>query len=699
MDLFNIRFKSPDKLSELEAKEELINLAEEIKHHNDLYYNKTAPEISDAEYDALVKRNNEIEKSFPNLVLEDSPSKTIGAKPQEKFGKVTHKVPMLSLNNVFDKEGIEDFCSRVNRYLMRDELEEIECTAEPKIDGLSFSATYKNGAFAFAATRGDGYQGEDITENLKQIKEFPFFIDKKIFPGEVEIRGEVYMDKKDFVALNEERQKQNLPLFANPRNAAAGSLRQLDAKITAERKLKYFVYSFSGECPLINSQKQLLDLLTKTGFKVNELSCVIKNLNEALNYFRNIEHNRALLDYDIDGVVIKVNSFALQERLGFVTRAPRWAVAYKFAAEEVFTRLNSITIQIGRTGVITPVAELEPVNVGGVIVSRATLHNFDEIKRLDVREGDIVKVKRAGDVIPKIVEVDTKGRRENLVEYISPKHCPACGSELHNEEGEVALRCFAGLQCPAQVRERLRHFVSRDAMNIEGLGEKQIEFLIENKRILNACDIFYLEKKNKESLQKLQNFDGWGEKSCQNIFSSIEKAKNVALDKFIYALGIRHIGEKSAKFLAKHYIKVEEFHRSLLRLAEKNEEEVFNIENLSGFGSKTVDSLIDFAEVKENIDLVEELLTLIKVEDAQIKNNESHVLSGKTMVFTGSLSISRSEAKVLSEAVGAIIAASVSSNTDYLVAGENTGSKAEKAKSLGVKVIDEMQWRELIENK
>jgi DNA ligase (NAD+) len=687
MQLFSIRNKKIHTLTKAEALEELKNLAQEIDFHSDLYYNKSAPIISDAQYDFIVKRNQEIEKLFPDLVLENSPNKKIGAIPDGKFPKIDHQSPMLSLNNALTFEEVKDFFAKVNRFLLKDELNNLDCTIEPKIDGLSFSATFKDGVFIRGATRGDGYKGEDITENLRQLKDFPWSIDNSIFPGEIEVRGEVYMAKKDFFILNQERKSKDLPLFANPRNAAAGSLRQLDAKITKERALKYFVYSISGLIPRINSQFSLLQELEKQNFKVNPLNKLVFNLLEINSYYQEIEFKRSELDYDIDGVVIKVNSFELQERLGFITRAPRWAIAYKFPAEIAVTKLNSITLQVGRTGSITPVAELDPVNVGGVIVSRATLHNFDEIKRLDIRVGDIVRIKRAGDVIPKIISVDLSKRTNSLEEYLPPLSCPECGSVIIKEDDEVVARCSGGVNCPAQKLERLCHFVSRDALNIDGLGERQLKFLLEKNFIDSPIDIFLLAEKNETALVKLENFDGWGKKSCLNIFSSIEKAKNISLDKFIYALGIRHIGEKASKILAKNFITAQAFLSALV-----GDKDSF----LQVIGDKSSNSIFKFAEVEENIDLIKNLLDILSIKDFEINNEKDHPLTGKIMVFTGTLTISRAEAKTLSEKAGVIIASSISLKTDYLVAGDNSGSKIEKARDLGVKVINEEEWKSLL---
>ncbi|MCC8406432.1 MAG: NAD-dependent DNA ligase LigA [Rickettsia endosymbiont of Sceptobius lativentris] len=684
-----------DLISEEEAKKLLEELADKIAAYNHAYYIEDNPLVSDSEYDQLFNTNLKLEQKFPHLVLENSPSKKVGAKIANKFAKVTHQAPMLSLSNAFDEQDVRDFVDRIKNFLRLDEFAPIFC--EPKIDGLSFSAIYKNGLLITGATRGDGYVGEDITANIKTIKNFPHKIDNA--PEFLEVRGEIYIEKQDFLNLNEEQEEQGRDKFANPRNAAAGSLRQLDASITAQRPLKYFVYSGGvTEQNLTSSQEQLLIKLKEFGFNVNEISKLTNSEEEIFAFYEYLKINRENLPYEIDGVVYKLNDFALQNRMGFIARSPRFATAHKFPAIIGQTKLLSITVQVGRTGTLTPVAELEPIEIGGVTVSRATLHNFQEIMRKDVRIGDYVFLQRAGDVIPKITGVDFDKRPNDTVPFDTPLFCPSCNSKLHYVPEDIIIRCDNGLNCPAQNYERIRHFVSKNAMDIEGLGRKQVEFLIDKGLISNPLDIFFLKEKNDSSLAKLENMDGWGKKSVENLFKNIEKSKNVSLPRFIYALGIRHIGEQNAKLLAREFSSYANF-IAQMELLSKNDPDIYQkLNDLEGIGDKILVDIIDFFDIKENTQLIKKLDEVLNIEDYK-ETREQSSLTGKIIVLTGSLpTISRAEAKATAEKLGAKVAASVSSNTDLVVAGTDAGSKLKKAKELNIKIIDEEEWLTILKN-
>ncbi|MCC8418759.1 MAG: NAD-dependent DNA ligase LigA [Rickettsia endosymbiont of Glossina mortisans submortisans] len=682
-----------DLISEEEAKKLLKELSCKIAAYNHAYYIEDNPLVSDAEYDQLFNINLKLEQKFPHLVLENSPSKKIGAKIANKFAKVTHQVPMLSLSNAFDEQDVRDFVDSIKNFLRLDEFTPIFC--EPKIDGLSFSAIYKNGLLTTGATRGDGYVGEDITANIKTIKNFPH----KIYnaPEFLEVRGEIYIEKQDFLNLNEEQEEQGRDKFANPRNASAGSLRQLDASITAKRPLKYFVYSGGvTEQNLASSQNQLLTKLKEFGFSVNEISKLTNSEEEIFTFYEYLKTNREKLPYEIDGVVYKLNDFVLQNRMGFIARSPRFATAHKFPAIIGRTKLLSITVQVGRTGTLTPVAELEPIEIGGVTVSRATLHNFQEIMRKDVRIGDYVFLQRAGDVIPKITGVDIGKRPYDTIAFDTPLFCPSCNSKLHYVPEDIIIRCDNGFNCPAQNYERIRHFVSKNAMDIEGLGRKQVEFLIDKGLISNPLDIFFLKEKNDSSLAKLENMDGWGKKSVENLFKNIEKSKNVSLSRFIYALGIRHIGEQNAKLLAREFGSYANF-IAQMELLSKNDSDIYQkLNDLEGISDKILVDIIDFFDVKENTTLIKKLGEVLNIEDYK-ETREQSSLTGKIVVFTGSLpTISRAEAKATAEKLGAKVAASVSSNTDLVVAGVDAGSKLKKAKELNIKIIDEEEWLTIV---
>ncbi len=687
----------PKNLSKEQATAELARLAAEISKHDRLYHQNDAPEISDAEYDGLRRRNDEIEKLFPQLVRDDSPSHKVGSAPVEKFSKVTHKVAMLSLGNAFAREDVDDFIDKIKRFLGFAENDGMEFFAEPKIDGLSFSARFENGRFVQAATRGDGTTGEDITQNIATIKNFPQQLQGKNFPAILEVRGEVYMSHADFAKLNESQAKNEEKTFANPRNAAAGSLRQLDAKITASRNLRYFVYGL-GEVSddIAKTQSEILDKLSSFGFVTNKISKAVSGIDEIMQFYNKLYEMRPGLEYDIDGIVYKVNSLALQERLGFVSRSPRWAIAHKFPAEQAKTILEKITIQVGRTGTLTPVAELVPINVGGVMVSRATLHNEDEIQRKDIREGDTVVVQRAGDVIPQVVSVDLAKRPQNSKPFILPENCPICDSVTVREEGEAARRCTGSLICRAQVIEKLKHFVSRDAFDIEGLGERQIESFLQDKIISKAADIFYLEERDKNSLGSLANREGWGKKSAENLFAAINAKRTIGLDRFIYAIGIRHIGHTTAKLLARTYNSFEGWKKSMHAASDTNSTEYADLLAIDGIGEKVAHAIIMFFKEEHNAAAIDELAKILTITDVAAPVSDSPV-AGKTVVFTGSLlKMTRAEAKAKAENLGAKVAGSVSAKTDYVVAGEDTGSKLKKARELGVKVLSEDEWLELI---
>jgi DNA ligase (NAD+) len=685
--LFQLNNDELGNLSEEQAKEELEYLATEINRHNILYHQHNAPEISDAEYDALIKKNNEIEAKFPRLTRADSPSHYVGSAPLDAFAKIIHSKPMLSLANAFDTADVEDFINRIKKKIFI----EFSIVAEPKIDGVSFSARYENGHLIYAATRGDGLIGEDVTANVKTIKSLPKFIINA--PAILEIRGEIYFEHADFFALNEMRAQDQLPLFANPRNAASGSLRQLDSKITAKRKLKYFAYAL-GEVSeeIADNQYELLKKLKDFGFVINDQIKLCNDLNELNDYYQQLYNSRPNLGYDIDGVVYKVNSFNMQETLGFIARSPRWAIAHKFPAEQARTIIDEITVQVGRVGSLTPVAELKPINVGGVMVSRATLHNKDEIERKDIRVGDTVIIQRAGDVIPQIVEVDKAQRSINSKAFEFPTNCPSCGGVVVKEEAISC--CINGLTCPAQSFERIRHFVSRKAFNIDGLGEKQVEFLMQKKLINSPLDVFNLEQNDKKSLTPLKRFSGWGEKSANNLFAAISNAKSISLEKFIYSLGIRYIGEETAKLLANFYGNFDNFKRSMATLENVEVKEELN--SIHGIGIKVVTSLTEFFMEPINIDLIDQLNQILNIGICAKKNIISKI-SGKNLVFTGSLTnIGRDVAKLKAESLGAKVTSSVTSKTDYVIAGEDAGSKLKKAKELGIKILNEQQWIDLI---
>ena len=679
-------------------------LAEEIQRHDELYHGRDAPEVSDAEYDALRSRLDEIERRFPGLVRDDSPSKRVGIRPTGPFAKITHKVPMLSLGNGFDDDDIRDFEDRIRKFLGLGASDLLEFTSEPKIDGLSIALSYDNGALTSAATRGDGMVGENVTANVLTIADVPGGVEADDFPDRFEVRGEIYMAHKDFQNLNAELEAAGEKLFANPRNAAAGSLRQKNPEITASRRLKFFAYAWGDVARLpSDTQMGVIEAFGRWGFPVNPLTRLSESAEALIASYHEIEEQRSSLGYDIDGVVYKVNRLDYQERLGFVSRSPRWAIAHKFPAEKAITVLEDIEIQVGRTGALTPVAKLQPVTVGGVVVQNATLHNEDEIARKDVRIGDTVVVQRAGDVIPQIVKVLLEKRPENSKPFEFPKICPACGShavrEVHPGTGkeDAVRRCTGGLICPAQAVERLKHFVSRNAFDIDGLGAKQIAAFYASGEIMRPGDIFTLEARDKRRTPPLAEREGWGETSARNLFDAINARRRIELDRFIYALGIRHIGATNARLLAKTYERFEALQEAVLKARDKDSDAYSELLSIDGVGEVMVAALIDFFDEAHNRDALDALLEEVEVLPFHSNERETEI-SGKVIVFTGSLEqMTRSEAKAQAERFGAKVSGSVSKKTDYVVAGPGAGSKLKKAESLGVEVLSEAEWLALVE--
>jgi DNA ligase (NAD+) len=691
--------KTPTGITSLaDARAEHQRLGAEIAEHDRRYYEEDAPTISDADYDVLRERYSALEKAYPALADKESANKRVGAAPSEKFAKVRHAVPMLSLGNVFEDADVEEFCARVRRFLGLDEAAPLEMTAEPKIDGLSCSLRYEHGKLVQAATRGDGYEGEDVTANALTVAAIPKTLHGA--PQVLEARGEVYMAHHDFFAINARQQAAGKPLFANPRNAAAGSLRQLDPRVTAERPLQFFAYAW-GEisAPLADTQMAAMAAFRRFGLPVNSLTKLCRTAEEMLAHYHDIEARRATLGYDIDGVVYKVNDLALQERLGFVSRSPRWAAAHKFPAQRATTIVDAIEVQVGRTGALTPVAKLKPVTVGGVVVSNATLHNEDEIARLGVRVGDTVVVQRAGDVIPQILEVALDKRPHGTKPFVFPQDgkghfiCPVCGSaalrEIDEKTGkaDVVRRCTGRLVCPAQAVEGLKHFCSRNAFDIEGLGDKQIELFHSKGVIKTAADIFTLQARDGHGRPPLREWEGYGELSAGNLFAAIEARRTVALNRFLYALGIRHVGETNARRLARHF---GDF--ASLRAAARAHGAAESFDKIEGIGPVVVESIVDFFAEPHNEKALDALLQQVRVEPmAPIATGSP--LAGKTIVFTGSLErMTRDEAKAIAERLGAKVSGSISSKTDLVVAGPGAGSKLTKARELSVETIDEEEW-------
>ncbi len=689
--------KAIEELSPAEAQGEHEALVREIERHDKLYYQEDQPEISDADYDLLRLRVEALEKRFPDLADEQSPSRKVGAAPSAKFAKVRHSVRMLSLGNVFSDGEAREFTARVRRFLKLGADAPLDFTAEMKIDGLSVSLRYERGRLAVAATRGDGSEGEDVTANVRTIADIPGELRGRQLPEVFEVRGEVYMSHADFAALNRRQAHIGSKTFANPRNAAAGSLRQLDPSITAARPLRFFTWGW-GEVSALPAPTNhaVLAAIADWGFPVPPIR-LCKSDDEMAEAYRTIELNRASLGYDIDGVVYKVDRLDLQDRLGFVSRTPRWATAHKFSAEKATAILRDIEIQVGRTGAMTPVAKLEPVTVGGVVVQNATLHNEDEIARKDIRIGDTVIVQRAGDVIPQILGVVLEKRPPNAAPFVFPSLCPVCGSHAVRETNEktgkldAVRRCTGGLICAAQAVERLRHFVSRHAFDIEGLGEKHIQAFFDEGRIRAPADIFTLQARDGISPPKLAEKEGWGAQSASNLFAAIEVRRAIPLDRFIFALGIRHVGETTAKLLAKTFGSLEEFRRAM---AETGALERLN--EVDGIGDVVAQSIADFFEEPHNQEVLAGLERELTVEPYKLDVVASG-LAGATVVFTGKLErLTRDEAKAQAERLGAKVAGSVSKNTAYVVAGPGAGSKLKKAEELGIKVISEDDWFDLI---
>ncbi len=696
-----------EQLTEAEARAELARLAEAIAAANRAYHTLDAPELSDSEFDALKRRNLALEARFPALKRADSPSEQIGGGVADGFGKVAHAIRMLSLENAFEDGDIADFDERVRKYLGTDNA--LAYTAEPKIDGLSLSLRYENGVLVQAATRGDGEIGENVTDNARTIADIPQLLIEA--PQLLEVRGEVYMSHADFAALNQRQAAKGDKLFANPRNAAAGSLRQLDASITAARPLRFFAYAWGAlSAPLAATQFGAIERLNHLGFQTNPLTVLCAGSEQMLAQYRHIEANRATLGYDIDGVVYKVNDLGFQARLGFRSATPRWAIAHKFPAELAWTRLEAIDIQVGRTGALSPVARLSAVTVGGVVVSNATLHNEDYIagrdakgnqirEGRDVRVGDWVQVYRAGDVIPKIADVDLERRPDDAQPYVFPDICPECGSVAHREPGDAVRRCTGGLICPAQAVERLKHFVSRGAFDIEGLGAKQIEMFFHDADlpVKTPADIFTLAVRDEANgLKRLKNRDGFGEVSAKKLFAAIEAKRTIPLDRLIFGLGIRHVGEAAAGLLARHYSTWEVFEAAITH-ALPGTAEWAELTAIDGVGAVLAGSLVDaFQNISERA-AIDALVAQLQVQSVQARAPVDSPVAGKTVVFTGTLEkMTRAEAKVRAEALGAKVAGSVSAKTDLLIAGPGAGSKAKDAEKHGVKVIDEDQWLALI---
>jgi DNA ligase (NAD+) len=701
-----------DTLTKAQAKVELTRLTLEIEGHDKLYYQDDAPKISDAGYDALRRRFNAIEARFPEFVTSSSPSQKIGAAPSGRFKKVRHAVPMLSLDNAFAEEDVSDFVGRIRRFLKLDDDEKIDFSAEPKIDGLSMSLRYEGGELVTAATRGDGVEGEDVTANIRTLEDVPKKLKGRNVPDVCEVRGEVYMTKQAFLALNERQKAAGETIFANPRNSAAGSLRQKDPSITASRPLGFFAYAWGEMAQMpADTQSGMIAWFERCGFITNPLTKLCHSVEQLIAFHRKIEEARARLDYDIDGVVYKVDRLDWQERLGFVSRTPRWAIAHKFPAERAITVLRDIEIQVGRTGSFTPVGKLEPVGVGGVIVQNVTLHNEDYIRGIggdgeqlregrDIRIGDTVVVQRAGDVIPQIVDVVIDKRPKTAREYHFPKKCPC---PLHTdvvreetaagEEGSRA-RCTGEFACPYQKIEHLKLFASRRAFDIDGLGEKQIEFFFEQGWVKEPSDIFTLPARN--TRLKLEEIEGYGETSVRNLFAAIEGRRRIALERFIFALGMRHVGETTALALARGYGSWAAFHDACLRVAKGDEEAVAEMDALDQIGETVIASIGAYFGESHNRGIVERLTREVTILDAE-KPKSNSAVAGKTVVFTGALEkMTRDEAKATAERLGAKAAGSVSKKTDYVVAGPGAGSKLTDAQKHGVAVLTEDEWLKLI---
>jgi DNA ligase (NAD+) len=684
--------KAP-KLTPAKAREEHAQLQAELAEHDRRYHGEDAPIISDAEYDALRRRYTALEEAFPQLAGADSANRKVGAAPSEKFAKVRHRVPMLSLGNIFADEEVEEFCARVRRFLGLNEIAPLDVVAEAKIDGLSCSLRYENGELIQAATRGDGYEGEDVTANVRVVEAIPKRL--KGAPKVFEARGEVYMRHADFAALNARQAAAGKPIYANPRNFAAGSLRQLDPRMTAERPLQFFAYAW-GEVsePFASTQLGAIEAMRRFGLPTNlQLTQLCRSATEMLAQYHSIEAQRATLGYDIDGVVYKVNDLTLQQRLGFVSRSPRWAVAHKFPAEQATTIVEAIEINVGRTGALTPIAKLRPVTVGGVVVSNATLHNEDEIARKDVRVGDTVLIQRAGDVIPQVLAVALDKRPADSKPYVFPETCPICGSaalrEIDEKTGvaDVVRRCTGTLICPAQAVEGLKHFASRNAFDIEGLGEKLIELFFTEGLIRTPADIFTLQARDGQGRPPLREWEGFGETSARNLFNAIDARRTIPLNRFLYALGIRHVGETNARRLARHF-----GDWASLRAAARVDNAAEEISAIGGIGPVVAEAIADFFAEPRNEAALDALIKEVTIEPMEAIA-AGHPLAGQTIVFTGSLEkMTRDEAKAVAERLGAKVSGSISAKTNLVVAGPGAGSKLAKARELGVETVDEDEW-------
>jgi DNA ligase (NAD+) len=698
-----------ENLSDEMAKDELTYLAELLDKANSAYHGIDSPIMTDAEFDFLKKRNLEIELKFPQYKKPDSPTEKIGYLPSETFSKIKHSKKMFSLANGFENNDLYDFDDQVRRFLNFRVSEPLEYTVEPKIDGLSLSLRYEKGELVFAATRGDGTTGENVTENAFMISDIPKTLPTKT--DVLEVRGEVYMEHKDFENLNTYHDSLGKKVFANPRNAAAGSLRQLDATVTAERPLKFLAYAW-GELtePLDATQFGAIKKLKNLGFKTSSHTKLCKNIDEALSHYEELSKIRSELGYDIDGIVYKVDSLDLQSRLGYRSTTPRWAIAHKFPAEYSWTQLLAIDIQVGRTGALSPVARLKPVTVGGVVISNATLHNQDYIagrdnsgKKIrsgnDIRLNDWVEVYRAGDVIPKISNVDLTKRLKDSKAYQFPSVCPECGAEVVRDDGDAVIRCIDDLNCPAQAIEKLKHFVSRKAFDIEGLGGKQIEFFFADEAlsIKEPADIFTLEPRDRNNLTKLKDRHGFGRKSATNLFDAIEKKKTIEFSRLLFSLGIRHVGENVSKLLARHFLTWSKFIHIISLAQNSDSQEYFDLGAIDGIGTTVVSSLLSAFKPGKGRDRIEKLADQLNILDEILPDSNDNFLSGKTLVFTGTLEqMSRSEAKSLAENLGAKVSGSVSAKTDLVIAGSGAGSKIKKAEELGVETLDETEWLSLI---
>ncbi len=680
---------SPLNMTTSEIKLELKDLTKLLSKYDEEYYTNDAPSVSDAEYDELKKRALELESflSQTDLFGEAIISKKIGSKVKAGFKKITHKIPMLSLENLYNDNDLQEFTTRIKKDLSLLPNQPFDIVAEYKIDGLSFNARYENGIFVSATTRGDGTIGEDITENIKTIKNFPLQINTTL--KVLEVRGEVYMSKEDFINLNAKQEELGEKLFANPRNAAAGSLRQLDPSITKKRNLSIIVYAWGevSEPKPWNTQTEFYEYAKSLGFPIQPIYKVCHSYEELKTFFHNVENERHAIPFDIDGIVYKINDLSLQKKLGFIARAPKWAIAHKFPPQQAKTLIKDITLQVGRTGVITPVAELDAINVGGVIVARATLHNEDYIKAKDIRKGDMVLIERAGDVIPQVVEVIKDLRPTNTTEFIMPTTCPICGASVERKKDEVALRCTNPM-CPAQIKEYLKYFISRDAFNIDGLGSSQIELFYDLGWIKSPVDIFFLIKNHKDEIEKL---DGYGKKSIENLTLSIERAKHIKLDKFIYSLGIFGVGSATAILLADKYTSIDALQSATFA----------DLTSIYGIGDTMAMDILNFMKDETKQQLISELKSIINIENpTKTQIDETNPLFGKTIVFTGTLStIGRKEAEDIARKFGAHPTSSVSKKTDLVVAGSSAGSKLDTAQKLGIKVISEEEFNTLISKK